>query len=84
MAKPVLYMGVGVTSGEYLMSKADKVLQILRNDPSPAIELAVEKDLSSFSRFTRQKYAPAPRHNAHFQRLTRLYEQLWRVHDNVR
>jgi hypothetical protein len=34
--------------------------QILRNDPQPALELAVEKDLSSFSRFTRQKYAPYP------------------------
>jgi hypothetical protein len=37
--------------------EADVVLQILRNDPSPAVELAVEKELSSFSRFTRAKYA---------------------------
>ncbi|RMD41840.1 hypothetical protein DV735_g3266, partial [Chaetothyriales sp. CBS 134920] len=30
---------------------------ILRNDPVPAVELAVEQDLSSFSRFTRQSYS---------------------------
>ncbi|RMZ92728.1 hypothetical protein DV736_g13, partial [Chaetothyriales sp. CBS 134916] len=30
---------------------------ILRNDSPPAVELAVEQDLSSFSRFTRQSYS---------------------------
>ncbi|KEF59167.1 synaptobrevin like YKT6 [Exophiala aquamarina CBS 119918] len=30
---------------------------ILRNDPVPAVELAVEQDLSSFSRFTRASYS---------------------------
>jgi len=29
---------------------------VIRNDPQPAAELAVERDLSSFSRFTRDSY----------------------------
>lgn len=30
--------------------------QILKNEQKPAHELCVEKDLSSYSRFTRDKY----------------------------
>ncbi len=30
--------------------------QILKNESKPAHELCVEKDLSSYSRFTRDKY----------------------------
>lgn len=31
-------------------------MQVLRNDTKPAVELAGERDLSSFSRFTRENY----------------------------
>jgi len=34
---------------------ADAYEQILKNEVKPATELAVEKDLSSYSRFTRNK-----------------------------
>ena len=34
--------------------------QILKNDIQPARELCVEKDLSSFSRFTRDRYVSLP------------------------
>ncbi len=37
--------------------KLINTVQVLRNDPVPAIELAVERDLSSFSRFTRDRSA---------------------------
>ena len=37
-------------------STSNPALQILRNDPQPAAELAMERDLSAFSRFTRDSY----------------------------
>ena len=61
---------------------ADGDFQILRNDPSPATELAVEKDLSSFSRFTRDRFAPSNSSNPSLQPL--IVNQLWRIHDSVR
>ena len=35
-------------------------LKILKNESKPAHELCVEKDLSSYSRFTREKYGILP------------------------
>ncbi len=54
MAPQVLYIGVSVASTRMFDYRAD-LSQILRNDPQPALELAVEKDLSGFSRFTRTR-----------------------------
>lgn len=34
---------------------ASRLLQIIRNDSKPAHEIVAEKELSSFSRFTRNK-----------------------------
>lgn len=34
----------------------DHAMQVLRNDTKPAVELTGERDLSSFSRFTRENY----------------------------
>lgn len=83
MAPQVLYMGVSVASTSTFDYWVD-LSQILRNDPQPALELAVEKDLSSFSRFTRQKYFLHSRSPFQSPRLITMHEQLWRVHDDVR
>ena len=40
---------------ELSLSCADLALQILKNETKPAVELCMEKDLSSYSRFTRNK-----------------------------
>jgi len=38
-------------------ANADAYEQILKNEEKPATELAVEKDLSAYSRFTKNKSA---------------------------
>lgn len=55
MAPRVFYIGVSVGNLVCLQFKADILFQILRIAPNPVKELAVEKDLSSYSRFTREK-----------------------------
>ena len=35
----------------------DRYLQIIKNENKPSHELCAEKDLSAYSRFTRNKYA---------------------------
>lgn len=51
---------IGVSSVYYFSHKTAPMLmpayQILKNESKPAHELCVEKDLSSYSRFTRDKY----------------------------
>ena len=50
----IFYMGVWQLRDAFGPSLTP--CQIVRNDPHPATELAVERDLSSFSRFTRDRY----------------------------
>jgi hypothetical protein len=54
----VYYIGVRCLLTTITILAFWRASQILRNDPSPATELAVEKDLSAFSRFTRDRFAP--------------------------
>jgi hypothetical protein len=57
----ILYIGVRPTN-EPLKRSNDtdvRIMQIIKNDVKPAVELAQERDLTSFSRFTRGRWVVA-------------------------
>ena len=59
------------------------VYQILKNEGKPAHELCVEKDLSSYSRFTRDKYVILMHSEKPFSIYSLYASQLWPVYVSV-
>jgi hypothetical protein len=51
----IYYIGVFGPRQHISRANTDAYEQILKNEEKPATELAVEKDLSAYSRFTRNK-----------------------------
>lgn len=75
---------IGVSSACYLGRRTALMLmpayQILKNENKPAHELCVEKDLSSYSRFTRDKYDTQPYSGISFRADRSFASQLWPIH----
>ena len=77
---------IGVSSSYYLGHTAPMLMpahQILKNENKPAHELCVEKDLSSYSRFTRDKYDVVPCSGKIFSADGSFAHQLWPIHVSV-
>ena len=78
---------IGVSNSSYFGHRIAPMLmpahQILKNESKPAHELCVEKDLSSYSRFTRDKYYILLLSGRLFCADGSFAPQLWPVHVSV-
>lgn len=72
---------IGVSMGNHRQGRKPLMpVQILKNESKPAHELCVEKDLSSYSRFTRDKYDKNDARPPSLDADELLAPQLWPVH----